>query len=43
MELTDLGLRFTLHLRLEEKDGDTREAFDTEDVAQRPSLGHSVT
>jgi hypothetical protein len=39
MELTDLGLGFTLDPRLE---GDAHESFDIE-VAQRPSLGHNVT
>jgi hypothetical protein len=27
----------------EGEEGDTLEAFHTEDVAQRPSLGHKVT
>jgi hypothetical protein len=42
MELTDLGLGFTLDLRLEGEEGDAHESFDIE-VAQRPSLGHNAT
>jgi hypothetical protein len=43
-EPTDLGLGFYLGFRIEEEDeGNALEAFHTEDVAQRPSLGHNVT
>jgi hypothetical protein len=43
-ELLDLGLGFYLGFEIGEgEEGDVLKAFHTEDVAQRPSLGHSVT
>jgi hypothetical protein len=43
-EPTDLGLGFYLGFETREREeGDASEAFDTEDVSQRPSLGHNVT
>jgi hypothetical protein len=43
-ELLDLGLGFYLGFGIEEgEEGDALEAFHTEDVAQRPSIGHNVT
>jgi hypothetical protein len=43
-ELLDLGLGFYLEFEFgERQEGDALEAFHTEDVAQRPSLGHNVT
>jgi hypothetical protein len=42
-ELLDLGLGFYLGFGIEGEEEDGLEAFHTEDVAQRPSLGHNVT
>jgi hypothetical protein len=43
-EPTDLGLGFYLEIEIGEgEEGDALKAFHTEDVAQRPSLGHNVT
>jgi hypothetical protein len=36
VELTDLGLGFTLDPRLEGEEGDAHEAFDTKEVARGP-------
>jgi hypothetical protein len=40
-EPTDLGLGFTLELKLKRERKEV--PWNTEDVAQRPSLGHKVT
>jgi hypothetical protein len=43
-EQPDLGLGFYLEIEIGEGEKeDALEAFHTEDVAQRPSLGHNVT
>jgi hypothetical protein len=43
-ERPDLGLGFYLGIEIGEgEERDALEAFHTEDVAQRPSLGHIVT
>jgi hypothetical protein len=43
-EPTDLGLGFYLGCETGGgEEGDVAEAFNTKDLAQRPSLGHNVT
>jgi hypothetical protein len=42
-EPADLGLGFYLGFEIGGEEGDALEVFHTEDVAQRPSLGHNVT